>query len=295
MDRLQEAEPRRAAGVGLVAALDARPLLGAHGTGARIGQEVDEDVGGVEVEQVVARPQGGLALGDGGQADGLNGLDPERLDDRPPTFHSVRIRAEGRRGGRLAWALFGPFERRRDWRRAPMSWDELGGRVASTPAVTTWAANEMQVFTIGPDGELSSIYWDGRAWHPWHGHGGSFVGSPAVCSWERTGLTFCPRRGWDPDAPVVRACRLVGMGIAGVAVAGDLAASSWGPNRIDLFGRSARRAPCSVGRLDLVVRAPGAGHRPSAGLPGFLPVALERWVRSGWAAAVRDRALAALR
>ena len=64
-----------------------------------------------------------------------------------------------------------------------MSWDELGGRVASTPAVTTWAANEMQVFTIGPDGELSSIYWDGRAWHPWHGHGGSFVGSPAVCSW----------------------------------------------------------------------------------------------------------------
>ena len=50
------------------------------------------------VEQVVARfLQGGLALGDGGQADGLNGLDPERLDDRPPTFHSVRIRAEGRR------------------------------------------------------------------------------------------------------------------------------------------------------------------------------------------------------
>jgi hypothetical protein len=49
-DRGEEAEPRRGAGIRLVAALDAGPLLGAHGTGPRVGQQVDEDVGRVEVE-----------------------------------------------------------------------------------------------------------------------------------------------------------------------------------------------------------------------------------------------------
>ena len=42
--------------------LDRRPLVAAHRAGARIGQEVDEDVVGVDVEEVVA---GGL---DGGEA-----------------------------------------------------------------------------------------------------------------------------------------------------------------------------------------------------------------------------------
>ena len=62
-------------------------------------------------------------------------------------------------------------------------WNSLGGALAGTPAVTTWAPNEMQVFAIGPEGDLSSLYWDGRAWHPWHSHGGQFVGSPAVSTW----------------------------------------------------------------------------------------------------------------
>ena len=29
-----------------------------------------------------------------------------------------------------------------------MNWDSLGGSLASTPAVTSWAENEMQVFGI---------------------------------------------------------------------------------------------------------------------------------------------------
>ena len=55
LDRVAEAEPRRRAGVALVAVLDARPLVAAHRARARVGQQVDDHVVGVEVEEVVAR------------------------------------------------------------------------------------------------------------------------------------------------------------------------------------------------------------------------------------------------
>ena len=51
-------------------------------------------------------------------------------------------------------------------------WESLGGELASAPAVTSWAANEMQVFCIFPDGALWNRYWDGEAWHPWETLGG---------------------------------------------------------------------------------------------------------------------------
>lgn len=119
----------------------------------------------------------------------------------------------------------------------PMTqWESLAGSLAGSPAVTTWTENEMQVFAIGPDGELSSIYWDGRAWHPWHGHGGSFVGSPAACSWgadridvfARTANGTLMHQWYDPAG-------WSAWESLGVAVAGDVAACSWGPGRIDLF------------------------------------------------------------
>ena len=62
-------------------------------------------------------------------------------------------------------------------------WESLGGELASTPAVTSWAVDEMQVFAIWPDGQLWDIYWDGAAWHEWHSHGGELTGNPAACSW----------------------------------------------------------------------------------------------------------------
>ena len=61
LDRRLEAEPGPAAGVGLVAAHDRRPLLGAHGRGAAVGEQVDEDVLGLEQEDVVARLRAGAA------------------------------------------------------------------------------------------------------------------------------------------------------------------------------------------------------------------------------------------
>ena len=106
LDRLEEHEPAGTARVALVAALDRRPLVAAHRARAGVGQQVDQHVLGVEVEQV---PAGGLerrlALGLGGQPDGLHGVDPERLDDRLPAVHGGEhtARRSVGRGTLRAW------------------------------------------------------------------------------------------------------------------------------------------------------------------------------------------------
>ena len=88
LDRLEEHVPRRRAGVRLVAVLDRRPLVAAHRARARVGQQVDEHVLGVDRKQVEAgRLERRLALVARGDADGLDGVDAERLDDRPREVH----------------------------------------------------------------------------------------------------------------------------------------------------------------------------------------------------------------
>ena len=82
-DGLLEAEVAVAAGVGFVAAHDARPLLGAHGAGAAVGQKIDEDVAGREQEHIIrCLPDEPFPLIPGGHADGLDRLDAKGFDDR---------------------------------------------------------------------------------------------------------------------------------------------------------------------------------------------------------------------
>ena len=86
--------PGRRPGVRLIAALDARPLVARHRAGPRVGQEVDDDVVGVEVEEVPAGlAEGGLALLHGLELDRLDRVDAEGLDDGLPAFHPMSIRA----------------------------------------------------------------------------------------------------------------------------------------------------------------------------------------------------------
>jgi hypothetical protein len=93
-DAVEELEPGRRAGVAFVAVLDRRPLVAGHRAGARIGQEVDQDIVRVEVEQVVpGRLERRLALLHRGQPDGLHRVDPERLDDRAPRLHEMEDRS----------------------------------------------------------------------------------------------------------------------------------------------------------------------------------------------------------
>ncbi len=70
------------ASVALVAFHDGGPLVGGHGAGAGVGEQVDEDIiGGQEEKVVVGGLEKLLALGAGGPADGLDALDAEGLND----------------------------------------------------------------------------------------------------------------------------------------------------------------------------------------------------------------------
>ena len=61
--------------------------------------------------------------------------------------------------------------------------ESLGGTLASPPAATAWAVDQLQVFAIFPDGALWNRYWDGQAWHAWESLGGELSGTPAASSW----------------------------------------------------------------------------------------------------------------
>ena len=82
LDGIAEVVEAPAAGVALVALHDRRPLLGRHGAGARIGEQIDEHIVGRKQKQVVVRsPQKFFALLARGPADGFDALDAKRLDD----------------------------------------------------------------------------------------------------------------------------------------------------------------------------------------------------------------------
>ena len=84
-----EAEPGRGARVALVTALKARPLLRGHRARARVREQVHEHARARHVEQVVARAlELLLALLARGHPNRLDGVDPERLDDRAKSVHS---------------------------------------------------------------------------------------------------------------------------------------------------------------------------------------------------------------
>jgi hypothetical protein len=74
-------------------------------------------------------------------------------------------------------------------------WESLGGTLASPPAATAWAPDELQVFAIFDDGELWNRFWDGTSWHPWESLGGELTGSPAASSWGPDRIdVFAPGR-----------------------------------------------------------------------------------------------------
>jgi hypothetical protein len=82
LDGILEAVEAAAAGVAFVAFHDGGPLVGGHGSGAGVGEEIDEDIVGGEKEEVVV---GGfeelLAVLARRPADGFDALDAEGFDD----------------------------------------------------------------------------------------------------------------------------------------------------------------------------------------------------------------------
>ena len=87
-DRLLKPEKAPGSGVGLVARHDSGPLPVAHGRGSGVGQKIDEDFFGGQVEDVESGgPDKLVALAPRGPAQRLDHLDPERLDGRGNLTH----------------------------------------------------------------------------------------------------------------------------------------------------------------------------------------------------------------
>ncbi|KAL8895456.1 MAG: hypothetical protein Q9207_008166 [Kuettlingeria erythrocarpa] len=135
------------------------------------------------------------------------------------------------------------------WRPHTHELENLGG--ACNPefaiAATTWGEDRLDVFCIGPDGDLLHQYYDGSQWQPSTGSleslGGQLAGDPSVVSWgkDRLDIFSVNEDGdiahlyydgsqwskWETfnDAPV-------GFQHDGIT------ATSWGKDRLDIFGTS---------------------------------------------------------
>jgi len=88
------------------------------------------------------------------------------------------IAAVARSGGRLDRFWIGPDQNLLHATQREGRWGEpedLGGRLASVPAVTAWDDEPMEIFAIFDDGQLWDRYWDGTNWHAWESLGGELA------------------------------------------------------------------------------------------------------------------------
>jgi hypothetical protein len=95
-------------------------------------------------------------------------------------------------------------------------WEDLGGTLASAPAAASWQENRLDCFARGTNNHMLHKWWDGSAWSDWEDLGGP--PAPGVIS---------PLQ--QPAAPAINPF--------GQQLTSAPAAVSWGPNRIDCFGR----------------------------------------------------------
>ena len=133
------------------------------------------------------------------------------------------------------------------WLPHTAEFENLGGACNSQYAIAaaTWGKHRLDVFCVGPDGDLLHQYYDGSQWQPSAGSleslGGSLAGDLSVVSWgtNRLDIFSVNEQGhivhlyWDghqwsewetfDDAPV-------DIESSGVT------ASSWGKDRLDIFG-----------------------------------------------------------
>jgi hypothetical protein len=119
------------------------------------------------------------------------------------------------------------------------SWTDLGGNLASDPAVVSWGSGRLDVVGVGGDGFLWHIAMNNNVWGAWGsiGRPGTVIPSaPAIASWGADRLDIFVRSGsnlfqksWTTSGWSTWADR-------GCCFQGKPAAVSWGPNRIDVVG-----------------------------------------------------------
>ena len=125
-----------------------------------------------------------------------------------------------------------PLGRNPIWR----GWQDLGGTIKAPPAVASWAANRLDVFSAGSDGQLNHKWWDGSAWHNWQTLGGVFKGGPAAVSWGANRIDVFVR-GMDDHLGHFwwNGSQWKGWEGLGGSLTSAPAVASWGANRLDVF------------------------------------------------------------
>jgi len=177
-------------------------------------------------------------------------------ENRPVIARTPAVAAWGR--GRLD--IFGPgldhgvyhkvwdrdwYPSRSDW--LPLGGPEDGGGLFGTPGVASWGPDRLDLFALGAGNSMHHLAWMGQHWQEkWQPLGGIFITPPTVTSWGPGRLDVFAlglhggawwktwdeaRGGWDPpNEPDAKWLSLGGCFI------GRLAAMSWGPGRLDVFG-----------------------------------------------------------
>lgn len=149
----------------------------------------------------------------------------------PPGTSGPWVNLEGRGISLQAVAIW-PFGRHPDWR----GWEDLGGPIEAPPAVSSWAAHRLDVFSSGPAGTLSHKWWDGTTWHDWQTLGGTFKGGPAAVSWGPNRIDVFVRGTddhlghlwWDGS-------KWQGWEDLGGLLTSAPAVASWSEGRLDVF------------------------------------------------------------
>ena len=123
-----------------------------------------------------------------------------------------------------------------DWR----GWQDLGGPIASAPAVASWGEDRLDVFAAGADGKLNRKWWDGSKWHDWQNLGGTFKGAPAAVSWGKNRIDVFVR-GMDDHLRHFwwNGSEWKGWEDLGGPIASAPAVASWGEDRLDVFAAGA--------------------------------------------------------
>jgi hypothetical protein len=163
-------------------------------------------------------------------------------------------------------ALYHKFSDGSGWSPSPSEWLSLGGLIVGTPAgAHQYRLNSdshiFHAFAVGLDQALWYRWWlnSEDPTEDWHTLGGQVIGRPAILSWgpDRLDVFVVGTLGgdvwhrsstgtWSPEASNVAIAATDAAYLdsyhdwesLGGPVVGPLAAVSWAPQRLDVFGRS---------------------------------------------------------
>jgi len=116
--------------------------------------------------------------------------------------------------------------------------DNLAGASTSSPDISSWGPNRLDVFTRGANNALYHRTWDGSGWAAWEYLGGALNSGPGAVAWgpNRIDVTALAANNsmahwWNQGEPTWYTDNLGGT------FSSDPDISSWGSNRLDIFAR----------------------------------------------------------